>query len=103
MKLHLWSLFVLGLLVQLSYADNPEEIFHECMQQTKVAPEIVHKIISHDTAFEDHNGKCFEKCVCVRLGLCDEKDGILLPEKFIAMKPFLSPDKVSAFLLLFFT
>lgn len=91
----LFVLIYLGFVPQgCSGGAIPEEVFHVCMQETNVPSEIVHKVIAHDTAFDDHSGKCFERCVCVKLGLCDAKDGKLLPEKFVEMKPYLSPDKV---------
>lgn len=88
------TLIFFGCLFQSGLGDNPEEIFHGCMQETQVPPEILHKIIMHDTDFDDQRGKCFERCACFKLGLCDEKDGQFLIEMFVQKKPFLSAEKV---------
>uniref|UniRef100_A0A336KSM2 CSON014538 protein n=1 Tax=Culicoides sonorensis TaxID=179676 RepID=A0A336KSM2_CULSO len=87
--------FSMILLFKVSLGQSPEEVFHGCMEETGVPTEIIHKIINHDSGFDDQRGKCFEKCICIGLGLCDANDGKLIPEMFIKMKPYLSADKLS--------
>uniref|UniRef100_A0A336KQL0 CSON014540 protein n=1 Tax=Culicoides sonorensis TaxID=179676 RepID=A0A336KQL0_CULSO len=41
----------------------------ECIEETGVSTEIVEKVVKHEL-ITDHNGKCFKKCMCTKLGFC---------------------------------
>lgn len=92
--LTLFLIIFLGFVVQCSSAENFEKIFSDCKQETNVSSEIVQKVIADDINFDDHSGKCFQRCLSIKMGLCDEKYGKFVPEAYIEMKPFLSTKKV---------
>lgn len=68
------------------------EVMGKCAETSGAAPEIIEKIRNHDLSFDDSKGKCFEKCMCKSLGLCDE-DFKLAKEPFSA-HPKVPSDKV---------
>lgn len=43
----------------------------KCTEETGAASDIIEKIRNHDLSFDDAKGKCFLKCLCTKLGVCD--------------------------------
>lgn len=64
----------------------------KCMAETGASPESIEKIRNHE-AIDDDEGKCFKKCMCDNLGLCDAEMKIRA-EVLLEKKPFLPAEKV---------
>uniref|UniRef100_A0A336MB24 CSON014539 protein n=1 Tax=Culicoides sonorensis TaxID=179676 RepID=A0A336MB24_CULSO len=95
--------FIVALTLVLAVTASPSsppkvefaQVIGNCAETTGVSPEIIAKVKGHDLSFDDPKGKCFEKCMCSNLGLCDSEFK-LNREKF-SRHPDLA-EKVAEFL-----
>uniref|UniRef100_A0A336MAS8 CSON014537 protein n=1 Tax=Culicoides sonorensis TaxID=179676 RepID=A0A336MAS8_CULSO len=97
MKSNLLTFFVLIMIIMGINALPPPRLnlgIHKdkCMAESGASPESVEKIRNHE-AIDDEEGKCFKKCMCLNLGLCDDKMRIKA-DVLLEKKPFLPADKV---------
>lgn len=69
--------------------------FEKCKAETGVSGEFAKKVFLRELDFDDHAGKCLIKCLCQKVGSCDENG--VISEFPIADQKIFEPEKVSVF------